>query len=247
MYGEPIRITAGETTVSSYIAETKENLRQLIDFLISRNRRITVQIEGNKALYNSKIVKADYGDPLSKMSEESKLIIEKLEPETGNALLKLSPEIVIQFQLEKISCQFDARYLGESTEYPHIGLILSFPDSVRMKERRGYDRNTEKIPDFLEAVLTLPKGEEETVTYKLMVINRSANGVGILVTSKDFDLLEMVNKGDVLQDLELCAPRAIVKVNGTVRHVTKLEGPKHEGSYVIGVKLDEALEEFDLF
>ena len=181
------------------------------------------------------------------MGEESKLIIEKLEPETGNALLKLSPEIVIQFQLEKISCQFDARYLGESTEYPHLGLILSFPDSVRMKERRGYDRNTEKIPDFLEAVLTLPKGEEETVTYKLMVINRSANGVGILVTSKDFDLLEMVNEGDHLQDLELCAPRAIVKVTGTVRHVTKMEGPKHEGSYVIGVKLDEALEEFDLF
>jgi hypothetical protein len=57
----------------------------------------------------------------------------------------------------------------------------------------------------------------------------------------------MVNEGDELQDLELCAPTAIVKVTGTVRHVTKLEGPKHEGSYVIGIKLDEALEEFDLF
>ena len=233
--------------MSSHVAETRENLEKLIDFLISHNRKITVEIDGNKALYNSKIVKADYGDPSSKMSDESKLIIEKLAPDTGNALLKLSPKMVIQFELEKISCQFDAKYLGESTEHPPMGLIVSFPDSVRMKDRRGYDRNTEKIPDFLEAVLTLPKGAEETISYKLMVINRSANGVGILVTSKDFELLEMVNEGDHLQDLELCAPRAIVKVTGTVRHVTKMEGPKHEGSYVIGVKLDEALEEFDLF
>lgn len=247
MHGEPIRTAPGETTVSSYIAETKQNLRDLIDFLISRNRKITVQIEGNRALYNSKIVRADYGDPLSRMSEESKLIIEKLDPDTGNALLKLSPNLGIQFLLEEISCQFEARYLGESTEYPHIGLIVSFPDSVRIKERRSYDRSSEKIPDFLEAVFTLPKGAEETVSYKLKIINRSANGVGILVTSKDFDILELVNEGDELKDLELCATTAIVKVTGTVRHVTKLEGPKHEGSYVIGVKLDEALEEFDLF
>lgn len=240
-------MTIGEATVSSYIAETKQNLRELIDFLISRNRRITVKIEGNRASYNSRIVRADYGDPFSKMSEESRLIIEKLDPDTGNALLKLSPNIGIQFLLEEISCQFDAKYLGESTEYPHIGLIVSFPDCVRIKERRSYDRSTEKIPDFLEAVLTLPKGAEGTVTYKLKVINRSVNGVGILVTSKDFDLLEMVSEGDELRDLELCAPRAIVRVTGTVRHVTKLEGPKHKGSYVIGIKLDEALEEFDLF
>jgi hypothetical protein len=247
VHREPIRITIGETSVSSYIAETKENLRELIDFLISRNRKITVQIEGNRALYKSRIVRADYGDPLSRMSEESRLIIEKLDPDTGNALLKLSPNLLIQFLLEEISCQFDAKYLGESTEYPHIGLIVSFPESVRIKERRSYDRSTEKIPDFLEAVLTLPKGAEETVTYKLEVINRSANGVGILVTTKDFDILEMVNEGDELQDLELCAPTAIVKVTGTVKHVTKFEGPTHKGSYVIGIKLDEALEEFDLF
>jgi hypothetical protein len=120
VHGEPARITAGETTVSSYIAETKQNLRELIDFLISHNRKINVQIEGNRALYNSKIVRADYGDPFSKMSEESKLIIAKLDPDTGNALLKLSPNIGVQFLLEEISCQFDAKYLGESTEYPHI-------------------------------------------------------------------------------------------------------------------------------
>jgi len=227
--------------VPSYVAETKQSLRELIDFLVSRKREITVQIEGNKSLYTSRIIRADYGDLFSRVSEESKLIIEKLAPDTGNALLKLSPRVVIQFLLGDKSCQFDSKYLGESTGYPHIGLIVSFPESVKMKERRSYDRSTEKIPDFLHAVLTLRKGAKKTATYRLKIINRSANGVAMLVTEKEFDLLEMVKEGDELQDLELYAPTAEVKVTGTVRHKTKLEGPKYKGSYLLGIKLDETL------
>jgi hypothetical protein len=138
----PSKIIVGETIVSPHLAETKERLRELIDFLISRKREITVRIEGNKASYRSRIVKADYGDPLSKVGEGNGLIIEKLTPNTGNALLKLSPRLVIQFQLGDQTCQFDVKYLGESTNYPHIALIVSFPESVRIEEKRVYDRNT---------------------------------------------------------------------------------------------------------
>jgi c-di-GMP-binding flagellar brake protein YcgR len=217
-----------------------------MDFLISHKREIAVQIEGNRTIYTSRMITADYGDLFSRMDEESKLIIEKLTPDTGNALLRLSPKVTIQFLLGDKSCEFNAKYLGESTTDPHIGLIVSFPESVKMEERRSYERDTEKIPDFLYAILTLQKGAERTVTYELEIINRSADGVGILVTNNEFDLLEMVEEGDELQDMELYAPSAVVKVTGTVRHKTKLEGPKHKGSYVLGIKLDETLEELDL-
>ena len=246
MNSEPFKITIGEATVPPYIAETKQNLRKLIDFLISRNREITVQIEGNRSLYTSRIISAEYGDLFSKMSEESKLVIEMLAPDTGNALLKLSPKVAVQFLLGDKSCQFDSRYLGESTEYPHIGLIVSFPESVKLGDRRTYERDSGKIPVFLHATLTLRPGAEDSVTYELEIINRSAYGVGMLVTKKDFDLLEMIKEGDELQDLELYAPSAVVKVTGSVRHKTKLEEPEYEGSYVLGIKLDETLEEFHL-
>ena len=246
MNSEPFKITIGEAIVPPYIAETKQNLRKLIDFLISRKREITVQIEGNKSLYTSRIISAEYGDLLSKMSEESKLIIEMLAPDTGNALLKLSPKIEIKFLLGEKSCQFESRYLGECTEYPHIGQIVSFPESVKLTERRSYERDTEKVPVFLYAILTLGQGAKDTVTYHLEVINRSAYGVGMLVPKKDFDLLEMIKEGDELQELELYAPTAVVKVTGSVRHKTKLEHPKYEGSYVLGIKLDETLEASNL-
>ncbi len=221
--------------MSPHIAETKQNLRKLIDFLISHKREITVQIEGNRTLYTSRIISAD-----------SKLIIEMLVPDTGNSLLKMSPNVEIQFLLGEKSCQFDSRYLGASTEYPHIGQVVSFPESVKLADRRTYDRDSGKVPAFLYGILALRKGTESAETYELEIINRSAYGIGMLITKKDFGLLEIVKEGDELQDLELYAPTAVVKVTGSVRHKTKLEEPKYEGSYVLGIKLDETLEEFTL-
>jgi hypothetical protein len=127
--------------VPSYVCKTKKKLRDLIDSLISQEREIIVQIEGNKTSYTSRIIKAVDGDILSKVGKGNQLIIEKLTPDTGNALLKLSPRLVIQFLLGDQTCQFHVKYFGESTNYPHKGLTVSFPESVRIEERRIYDRN----------------------------------------------------------------------------------------------------------
>jgi c-di-GMP-binding flagellar brake protein YcgR len=243
---EQFEIAIGEGIVPPHIAETRQNLRKLIDFLISRKREITVQIEGNRTLYTSMIISADYGDLLSKMSDDSKLIIEMLVPGSGNSLLKMSPNVEIQFLLGEKSCQFDSRYLGVSTEYPHIGQIISFPESVKLVDRRGYERDSGKIPAFLYGILVLRKGTEGSATYELEIINRSAYGIGMLVMKNDFGLLEILKEGDELQDLELYSPTAVVKVTGSVRHKTKLQDKKYEGSYVLGIKLDETLEDLPL-
>jgi hypothetical protein len=243
---EPFEIAIGEGIVPPHIAETRQNLRKLIDFLISRKRGITVQIEGNRTLYSSRIITADYGDLLSEMSEESKLIIERLVPDSGNGLLKMSPKLEIQFLLGEKTCQFDSRYLGTSTEYPNIGQNVTFPESVKLADRRSYERDSGKIPAFLYGILVLRKGTEGSATYELEIINRSAYGIGMLVTKNDFGLLEILKEGDEVQDLELYAPTAVVRVTGSVRHKTKLEDKKYEGSYVLGIKLDETMEDLPL-
>ncbi len=94
-------------------------------------------------------------------------------------------------------------------------------------------------------MFTLRKGAKKDRTYKLEIIDRSPDGVGMLITKKDFDLLEILKEGDKLQDLELYAPRAMIKVDGTVRHKTEIKDPKYKGSYALGIKLDETLENLD--
>jgi hypothetical protein len=228
-----------------YITETKQKIREVISFLISRKREITIQIEGDTASFTSRIIKANYGDILSKIGRGHELIIENLVPDMGNTLIESSPSIVIEFLLRGTRCQFDAKYLGKSTEYPHIGFIVSFPEALKIEERRSYDRDGKKIPDFVNAVFTLRKGAKKDRTYKLEIIDRSADGVGVLITKKDFDLLEIVEEGDKLRDLELYAPKAMIKVAGTVRHKTEMKDPKYKGSYALGIELDETLEKLD--
>ena len=124
-------------------------------------------------------------------------------------------------------------------------MIVSFPEAIKIKERRSYDRDGKKIPDFVNAVFTLRKGGKKYRTYRLEIIDRSADGVGVLITKKDFDLLEIVKEGDKLQDLELYAPSAMIKLAGTVRHKTEIRDPRYKGSYALGIKLDETLENVD--
>lgn len=228
-----------------YIAVTRQKIREVIGFLVSRKREIRIQIEGNTAIFTSRIIKVNYGDILSKIGRGHELIIENLVPDIGNTLIKSSPGIVIEFILRGTPCQFDARYLGKCTEYPHIGLIISFPEALKIEERRSHERDGKRIPDFVNAVFTLRKGAKRHRTYKLEIIDRSPDGVGMLITKKDFDLLEIVKEGDKLQDLEVYAASAMIKVAGTVRHKTAIKDPKHKGSYALGIKLDETLEKLD--
>jgi hypothetical protein len=234
-----------ETTMPPYIVETKQKIREVIGFLISRKREIRILMQGETAQFTSRIIKVNYGDILSKIGKGHELIIENLAPDTGNTLIKSSPEIVIAFLLRGTPCRFDAKYLGKCTEYPHIGVIVSFPEVIKIEERRSNDRDGKRIPDFVNAVFTLNKGAKKDRTYKLDIIDRSPDGVGMLITRKDFDLLEIVKEGDKLQGLELYASTAMIKVSGTVRHKTEIKDPKYEGSYTLGIELDETLEKLD--
>jgi hypothetical protein len=228
-----------------YITETKQKIREVIGFLISRKREITIQIDGGTGIFTSRIIKANYGDILSKVGKGYELVIQNLVPDIGNPLIRSSPRIVIEFVLRGTPCQFDAKYLGTCTEYPHIGLIVSFPEAIKIQERRSYDRDGKKIPDFVNAVFTLRKGAKKDRTYKLEIIDRSPDGIGMLITKKDFDLLEIIKEGDKLQGLELYASTAMIKVNGTVRHKTEIGDPKYKGSYKLGIKLDKTLENLE--
>jgi hypothetical protein len=226
-----------------YIVETKQKIREVIGFLISRKREITIQMDGDPPMFTSRIIKANYGDILSKIGKGHELIIQNLVPDIGNELIKSSPEIVIEFVLRGTPCQFEAKYLGKCMDYPNIGLIVSFPEALKIEERRGYDREGKRIPDFTNAVFTVKNSEDRT--YKLEIIDRSPDGLGMLITKKDFDLLDIVKEGDKLQGLELYASTAMIKVSGTVRHKTQIKDSKYKGFYTLGIKLDETLEKLD--
>ena len=99
----------------------------------------------------------------------------------------------------------------------------------------------EEIPLFGSAMITLEKGTKKDKTDVLEIVSCSMDEVGIRVGEKDADLLDKVKKGDKLREITLYAPQAIVRINGTVRHKTKIS---NRNSFILRIEFDEALKGF---
>jgi len=81
-----------------------------------------------------------------------------------------------------------------------------------MKERRSYDRNTKDLPDYVSATFTVGKGVGKSRTYELKIIGHSPDGIGMLITKDDLDLLEILDEGDALQDFQLYLTHLITQM-----------------------------------
>ena len=225
-------------------AEAKQKIRETIDFLISHKREITIQIEGHETSFASRIIMANHGDISLKTGKRPELIIERLTPEKGNILIKSGPHLIATFSLRNTYCRFKTRYLSTTSEGPSIGLVVSFPESIDVREKRRRDRRGDEIPEFVSVAVRVKNGSKKDKTYELGIFDCTAHGVGILVKKRYFDLREIVEVGDKLRDITLYGPQTIVKVDGTVRHKSKKRGMQDEDFYVVGVEFDEPLKDF---
>jgi hypothetical protein len=84
-------------------------------------------------------------------------------------------------------------------------------------------------------------GGSQGKVYDFGVFDVSENGVGIL-GKELFDCLGRIGIGDRLEEVELSAPWTIVKVDGTVRHKSRIHKRKYSGYHLLEIELDEELE-----
>jgi hypothetical protein len=227
-----------------YTAKDRQTIKETIEFLITQGRDITAQIQGQGSSYNSVIIKANCGGVHSKYGNRPHLVIGRLSPEDGNTSIKPGAQLLLKFLLTNSFCRFKTEYLGPRSDDPDSELVVSFPESIELPERRRRNRNSDEIPEFISVVLKPRRGSQKEKKYELAVLDYSTQGVGILVSEKDSELFEAVQEGDRLEDITLYAPQTVVKVDGTVRHKSKKPGEKTEGAYVLGIQFDESLVDF---
>jgi len=109
-------------------------------------------------------------------------------------------------------------------------------DTARLNDRYSYES-----PDFVYVKFKIEKGPEEKRVRVLNVIDSSKNGLALLITQKDADLIEMLDEGDKIRDMSFFGIGAKIKGDGTIKHLTKIEKGKFKGSYILGA---EALDLF---
>lgn len=112
------------------------------------------------------------------------------------------------------------------------------------KEKRKEDRFNYEMPEFVYAEFITGKGATQEKVYNLKISDCSQYGLSMVITQKDFDLLEALNEGDELKEISFFATWTVLTVDGTVRHKTKIEEGKYEGCYLVGIESQELIENF---
>ena len=227
----------------SQSSDSRQKIIGTVEYLIARKTEITIKIEGHERPFVSRIAEVNYGDTSSNTEGEPTLVIERLSPEEGNALFQSGLRVMALFSLRETSCRFNTRCLSVPGEETDEGFIVSFPESIDIREKRRRDRRGDEIPDFVSVVVKVKDESRKDRTYELEIFDCTAYGVGMLVRDKYIDILDRIEVGDKLRDITLYGAYTIVKVKGTARHKTKrnVEG---EDIHVVGIEFDEPLKDF---
>jgi hypothetical protein len=203
--------------------ENRQQIIKIIDHLISTKYQIQVLVKGESSPFISSIIKAEQNQHSLAKGTKSIIIIEKLLPDKGNNLIQSSEKIVLKFIISDQPCTCSVNYIGISSMPPYFGFILSTPEIIEVEEKRREKRIVYDIPDFLTAEICIGKGTKEEKRYELDVIDCAAHGLGMIIPEKHLDLLKRVKKGDMIKDINFYASNAMLKVDGIVRHITRIE------------------------
>lgn len=223
----------------------KQQIAKILELLILKKTEIRVHIDGEKNPFKSKLVKTGSKTVESRsnaLEKQPVLIMEKIFPERGNSILKSSSNILIECLLAEVQVRFKTRYMGISSDYPHSGIVLEFPDSLEMKEQRRDDRTIQNVPDFISVEFSLKDASGKKRSYELDVVDCSKHGLGLLVSDKHKGLLRLLKPGDKIKDITFYATWTMIQVDAVVKHRSKIESGKNRGQYIIGVESSEIIE-----
>jgi len=221
------------------VVKDRHKIQEIFERLVSKTMELKILIDEEDVRFISRAIRLN-PEEISSLGSEPELIIEKLFPEMGNSLIQSSSQITLEFSIKEHFCRGKAKYVGVSNEYPYLGIIITLPQSLELtKERRREKRRIYDMPDFVSVEFSI-MGKDKV--YDLGVMDCSMHGLGILITKKDFDLVRLVKPGDRIRDIVLYSESARIKVDGVVRHLTKMSTGKHKDSYVMGIESPEVIE-----
>ncbi len=221
--------------------EDRKKIIKIINHMISEKCNVQVIVKSSSTSFSSRVINADQNYPSLAKGTRAVIIVEKLIPEKGNDMIQSSPKVTLKFKVLEQPCNCSVNYIGISSMPPYFGFILSMPEVIELEEKRVEERTVYESPDFLLAELCIGKGTKAEKRYELDVVDSSAHGLGMLIREKNLDILNRIKVGDVIKDINFYASNAMLKVDGIVRHITKIGEGKLKGGYHIGIESNDII------
>ena len=230
--------------VKWHVLDKKQNILRILQKSVSKRTELKVRIRGAKNPFTSKLLMIVEAGTLLELENleidtELQLIIEKLNPAKGDALIQSFPDVLMEFLVNENLCQCTSRNIGVSNISPHFGFIMRFPERLEILEKRREERARYEEPKMVSVEFRLPTGQGKDRKYTLNVFDRSKHGFGLLVRKEDFGLLKILNPGDTLQNMTFYSESLMLKMDAVVRHKTRIEEGRYKGCYIVGIELQK--------
>ena len=120
----------------------------------------------------------------------------------------------------------------------------SLTENSEESTTKRVDRYIYKASEFTYAELKIKEEPEQLRSYTLKVLNCSSGGIGILITKKDFKLLQKLGEGDIIKNVSLYSQWSVETMDMTVAHKTKIESGEYSGCYVMGLDSEKIIENY---
>ena len=225
-----------------YRIEKQQKILKIIDHIIKQSVPITIRFPEVKEPFRSEISRIERVATGGGAEGTLNLIIDRLAPDEGNLRIQVSSGLNMEFSFNRRLCRCSLTCIGSSDRAPYFGHILGFPQVLEIEEKRKEQRFPYEAPELVSVEFTVDQGPHKGKVYELGVFDCSKHGLGILITEKDFDLFEGIKVGDEMRDIIFYATWARIRVEGIVRHRTKITEGKYKGSYILGIESRDIIE-----
>lgn len=121
---------------------------------------------------------------------------------------------------------------------------LYHEDALDASDKRQNGRYFCKASEYVHINVAIKGEGGKTLIFDLKVNDCSRGGIGILVTYNKRKFRNNLEVGDVLQDVAFFSPWAVMNLNGTIAHKTKIEKSNYDDCHIIGLKSTDPIENY---
>lgn len=149
--------------------------------------------------------------------------------------------------IEDAAVQYEQWLNGNLFTTAQLGKLRFFLQNIL--EKKGIDRqlpmpeeiekevSSEEILDISSVGITLNEGPKKGETVEYDVSFQSGNVINILISSTDKDLIEQLNVGIALNQVQFYSPMAMFNGKAVVSAKTKIESGPKQGYFSLDIKI----------
>lgn len=117
------------------------------------------------------------------------------------------------------------------------GVALNLPESGQPSGKKAAGTSDAEFLDISSVGITLQAGEQKGRAVELDVNYQNGNTVSFIVSSKDHALIDYLDIGLKLEDIQFYSPIAIFKGAGVICGKTQIGGGPKKGDYSLDIKI----------